>query len=61
MLTFVRYEDGSVGFVDAHGNGFWWSNNGFGVVHENGQVRLNGVSLPIDINSDGTVQSWVKI
>lgn len=61
MLTFIHYSDDSVGFVDGHGNGFWWSNNGFGVVHENSKVRLNGVSLPIDINSDGTVQSWVKI
>ena len=61
MLTFVKYNDGSVGFVDGHGNGFWWSNNGFGILHENHLVRLNGASLPIQINSDGTVQSWVTI
>ena len=61
MLKFVKYKDGSVGFVDAHGNGFWWSNNGFGILHENSQARLDGVSLPIQINSDGTVQSWVTI
>lgn len=61
MLTFVQYKDGSVGFQDAHGNGFWWSNNGFGIVHEHSQTRLDGASLPISINSDGTVQSWITI
>lgn len=61
MLTFVQYNDGSVGLVDGHGNGFWWSNNGFGIAHENSLIRLNGAQLPTNINSDGTVQSWITI
>ena len=60
-LTFVQYNDGSVAFQDGHGNGFWWSNNGFGIAHEHSLIRLNGASLPISINSDGTVQSWITI
>lgn len=60
-LWFAQYEDGSVSFEDAHGNGFWWSNNGFGIAHEHSLVRLNGAQLPISINSDGTVQSWITI
>lgn len=61
MLTFVQYNDGSVAFQDGHGNGFWWSNNGFGIAHEHSLIRLNGASLPTSINSDGTVQSWITI
>ena len=60
-LSFVQYNDGSVSFEDGHGNGFWWSNNGFGIAHEHSLIRLNGASLPISINSDGTVQSWITI
>ena len=60
-LWFVQYNDGSVAFQDGHGNGFWWSNNGFGIAHEHKLIRLNGASLPISINSDGTVQSWITI
>lgn len=61
QLSFVQYKDGSVSFEDAHGNGFWWSNNGFGIAHEHNLIRLNGASLPISINSDGTVNSWITI
>lgn len=60
-LSFVEYTGGSVALQDGHGNGFWWSNNGFGIAHEHRLIRLDGANLPLRINSDGTVQSWITI
>lgn len=60
-LSFVQYSNESVALQDGHGNGFWWSNNGFGIAHEHRLIRLDGASLPLNINSDGTVQSWITI